>query len=74
MLNLSDNTFSAEGSAAIAAILPRLQQLRVVNFGECLVRTDGAKAIAEAITDQHQLLEVCFGMFIHAPVRPGFKP
>ena len=58
ILNLSDNTFSDEGSAAIAAVLPGLQQLRVMNFGECLVRSPGASAIAAAIADQHQLLEV----------------
>ena len=57
-INLSDNTFSDEGSCAMAQVLPMLQDLRIINFGECLVRSRGAAAIAEAIKDGHMLLEV----------------
>lgn len=42
----------------MAGVLPHLQKLRVINFGDCLVRSEGARAIAEAIKEGHQLLEV----------------
>lgn len=42
----------------MAEVLPCLQKLRVINFGDCLVRPEGGRAIAEAIKDGHQLLEV----------------
>ena len=42
----------------MAEVLPVLQELRNINFGECLVRSRGAAAIAEAIQDSHKLLEV----------------
>lgn len=46
------------GSIALAEVLPSLQELRTVNLGDCLVRNDGATAIAEAIKDGHKLLQV----------------
>jgi len=55
---LNDNTFTEEGSLAMAEVLPNLQELRVINFGDCLVRSDGAREIAEAIKEGHKLLEV----------------
>ena len=58
-IDLNDNTFTEEGSVAMAEVLPNLQQLRVINFGDCLVRPGGAKAIAEAIKNGHPLLQVC---------------
>lgn len=58
VIDLNDNTFAEEGSLAMAEVLPSLQQLRVINFGDCLVRSDGARAIADAIKDGHKLLEV----------------
>ncbi len=42
----------------MADVLPKLQNLRTINFGDCLVRPDGARAIAKAITDSHQNLKV----------------
>ena len=42
----------------MAEVLPELQKLRIVNFGDCLVRPEGARAIAEAMKSNHQLLEV----------------
>ena len=42
----------------MATVLPTLQQLRCINFGDCLVRPDGARALASAIQDGHKLLEV----------------
>ena len=38
--------------------LPKLQNLEVVNFGDCLVRTEGAKALAMSLKDGHQNLTV----------------
>lgn len=61
-INLSDNTFSDAGSCAMAQTLPLLQKLRIINFGECLVRSRGAAAIAEAIQDSHMPLEVGHGI------------
>ena len=57
-LDLNDNTFTEEGAAAMAAVLPTLQDLRSINFGDCLIRPGGARAIAAAIQDGHRLLEV----------------
>jgi len=49
-VNLNDNTFTAIGAKAMAEkALPHLQNLEVMNFGDCLVRTEGANAIAEAL-------------------------
>ena len=42
----------------MADILPSIQKLRVINFGDCLVRSEGAQAISEAIKDSHNQLEV----------------
>lgn len=63
VINLSDNTLSVEGSSAIAEVLPNLQQLRVINFGDALVRPDGAKAISSSLQEQHQSLEVLFSYY-----------
>lgn len=58
MIDLNDNTFTEVGSKSMAEALPHLQKLRVINFGDCLVRSEGAHAIAKAIKEGHQLLEV----------------
>ena len=42
----------------MADVIPSLQELEVINFGECLVRSEGAVAIAQAIKDGHQMLRV----------------
>lgn len=39
-------------------VLSQLQNLEVINFGDCLVRTEGAKAIAEVLTRGHKNLVV----------------
>ncbi len=65
MIDLNDNTFTEEGSVAIAEVLPSLQELRVINFGDCLVKSEGARAIADAIKDGHELLQV--GTYISHP-------
>lgn len=39
-------------------VLPKLQNLEVINFGDCLIRTEGAKVIANAISESHEKLRV----------------
>jgi len=48
-LNLNDNTFTPQGAVAMAKVLPNLKNLEVINFGDCLVKTEGAKALAECL-------------------------
>ena len=38
--------------------MPKLQNLEVINFGDCLVKTDGAKILATALKDGHKKLKV----------------
>uniref|UniRef100_A0A8C1LBP9 Ran GTPase-activating protein 1 n=1 Tax=Cyprinus carpio TaxID=7962 RepID=A0A8C1LBP9_CYPCA len=45
VLNLNDNTFTKRGSTAMA------ECLKVINFGDCLVRSEGAIAIAAALRE-----------------------
>uniref|UniRef100_A0A3B3S795 Ran GTPase activating protein 1 n=1 Tax=Paramormyrops kingsleyae TaxID=1676925 RepID=A0A3B3S795_9TELE len=42
VLNLNDNTFTKKGAIAMAQVL-------LINFGDCLVRSEGAAAIADAL-------------------------
>lgn len=60
VIDLNDNTFTEVGSKAMADVLPGLQNLRVINFGDCLVRSSGAMAISNAIKDGHKKLEVYY--------------
>jgi Ran GTPase-activating protein 1 len=39
-------------------VLPKLQNLEVINFGDCLVRTEGAVALSDALKEGHQKLKV----------------
>jgi len=49
-INLNDNTFTAVGAKAMADnALPHLKNLQIMNFGDCLVRTEGALALASAV-------------------------
>ncbi|CAN8012139.1 unnamed protein product [Ixodes pacificus] len=57
LLNLNDNIFTPEGarqmaqaSASIIAVR-RLDKLEVLNFGDCLVKTAGAKALAKGLAE-----------------------
>lgn len=53
----------------MAEVLPNLQKLKVINFGDCLVKSEGARAIADAIKESHQQLEVkfCKAAFLPSP-------
>ncbi len=55
---MSDNTLTEDGSQSLAAALPDLQNLRVINLGDCLVRSEGGLVIAEAFKNGHCQLEV----------------
>lgn len=44
--------------SSIFQVLPKLQNLEVINCGDCLVRTEGAIAISEALKEGHQKLKV----------------
>lgn len=58
-INLSDNTFTASGAEAFALALPKLTNLETLNLESCLVRTSGAKAIANALDGEFPHLKVC---------------
>lgn len=55
------STFTPRGARAIASQLNHMQNLEVINFGDCMVKTAGAKFIAKALTDDHQKLKVGTG-------------
>jgi Ran GTPase-activating protein 1 len=57
VINLSDNTFSELGSSIVADVLPSLQNLKIINFNECLIKSEGAVAIAASLNDGHLQLE-----------------
>ena len=60
----------------MATALPSLRELRRINFGDCLLRSGGARAIAAAITDGHPQLEVRVyePFFISLPLSPSPSP
>ncbi|KAK7476958.1 hypothetical protein BaRGS_00031817 [Batillaria attramentaria] len=49
ILNLNDNTFTEVGAREMSKVLPQLQALEVINFGDCLLKTEGALALAKAL-------------------------
>lgn len=49
VLNLNDNTFGEKGAEAIGKVLVNLQELKQINFGDCLLKTKGALLIAKGI-------------------------
>lgn len=72
IIDLNDNTVIEEGSAALAEVIPNLQELRVLNLGDCLVRDDGARAIAGAIKDGQHHLKVCMRACVCVYLSHGF--
>lgn len=42
----------------MAEKLPMMQNLEVIDFGDCLMKTAGAKYIANALADNHTKLQV----------------
>ncbi|XP_018022102.1 ran GTPase-activating protein 1 [Hyalella azteca] len=57
VLNLNDNTFTKKGGVAMAKYLPKMQALEVINFGDCLLKTSGASALAVALMPGHMKLK-----------------
>lgn len=53
ILNLNDNTIGARGAKAIADVLPQLENLEHINFGDCLLRTKGVLFLADAVKNSH---------------------
>lgn len=49
VINLEDNSLTEEGAKYIAECLPTLKKINMLNFGDCLVRTNGAIALAKAL-------------------------
>lgn len=49
VINLEDNSLTEEGAKYIAECLPALKKINMLNFGDCLVRTNGAFALAKAL-------------------------
>ncbi|VDM38248.1 unnamed protein product [Toxocara canis] len=45
IINLSDNTFTALGAHAIAKVLPSLNYVETLDFGDCLCRNKGVDAL-----------------------------
>lgn len=62
VLDLNDNTVTKVGANHIAAALPHLQKLKILNLGDCLLGTDGATILAKALTEKHDNLEVLLFM------------
>ena len=57
ILNMNDNTFTEKGAKSLADVLPKLQKLRILNLGDCLLKTEGALLIAKALESGHQVLD-----------------
>ena len=50
--------FPRAGARALAKSLPKMEELRVLNLNDCLLRSAGARAIAAAISGNNPKLEV----------------
>ncbi|GBM72054.1 Ran GTPase-activating protein 1 [Araneus ventricosus] len=51
VINLEDNSLTEKGAQYIAECIPSLLHLQMLNLGDCLVRTGGAIALANALED-----------------------
>ncbi|KAG5448340.1 Ran GTPase-activating protein 1 [Clonorchis sinensis] len=51
LLNLSDNTLTAEGGKIIAKALRSLDKLEELHLGDCILRSSGAQALAAVLDD-----------------------
>ncbi|OON14824.1 leucine Rich repeat-containing domain protein [Opisthorchis viverrini] len=51
LLNLSDNTLTAEGGKIIAKALRSLDKLEELHLGDCILRSSGAQALASVLDD-----------------------
>lgn len=53
VIDLQDNTFTLDGSRALAAALPSMPLLRELGASECLLRKQGAAAVVAALAKGH---------------------
>ncbi|VEL30097.1 unnamed protein product [Protopolystoma xenopodis] len=51
VLNLSDNSLTARGSKSIAAVLPFLPNLEILQIDDCLIRSAGADYLSSVLDD-----------------------
>ena len=51
VLDLQDNTFTKEGSHALAAVLGGWKELRELGIGDCLLGKEGGRAVMKALCD-----------------------
>ena len=49
ILDLQDNTFTLKGALVLAEILPKLQKLKDLGVGDCLLSSRGGRAVAESL-------------------------
>ena len=52
---MNDNTFTEKGAKCLADVLPKLQKLKILNLGDCLLKTEGAMLVAKALEDGHEV-------------------
>lgn len=58
ILNLNDNTIGPKGSAFIAKALSGLDNIKELNFGDCLLKTKGALLLADSLKSGSKNLEI----------------
>ncbi|XP_037927435.1 ran GTPase-activating protein-like [Teleopsis dalmanni] len=58
VLNVNDNNIGRKGAGYLAELFAFIPKIREINFGDCLVKTDGAYLFADALADDHKNLEV----------------
>ncbi|MEQ2165101.1 hypothetical protein GOODEAATRI_013577 [Goodea atripinnis] len=73
------NRLENDGATALAQAfqaLKHLNNIQVINFGDCLVRPEGAKAIAETVSEGLPILKRCpviYGLSFRFCVEPCYK-
>ena len=60
-LDLSDNPMTAEVAPALAEMVRRHPELRVLNLNDTALGDEGVSAVAEALSGSAARLEVCPG-------------
>ena len=60
VINLNDNILTEKGAMAIADAVEVLEGLEVLDLGDCLVRSDGLKKLANALSTCYNIRELNF--------------
>lgn len=58
ILNLNDNTIGPKGSESISKALSQLDNIKELNFGDCLLKTKGALLLANTLKSSNKNLEI----------------